>query len=176
MVHTQSMRLSRAGLRAATLVIAYTMAPFASPQESAALKPNSEAVYRALRDSGIAEVLLVENIVLRRDAGVITLKSGMVGLTPPAAGRDTVAVFVGEGEFALTPASSIEKDYLKSLTDQDSVKEAFDRALFCFTDDTDKEIRRDAKPRPADPKLAETLHEFRKHLRTRTETPDRKST
>ncbi len=169
-VQTQIMRLSRAGLRAAWLAIACALAPFANPQDSG-LKPNSEAVYRALRDSGIVEALPVENIVLRRDAGVITLKSGMIGFTPPAAGRDTVAVFVGEGEFALTPASSIEKDYLKSLTDQDSVKEVFDRALFCFTDDTGKEIRRDAKARPADPKLAETLHEFRKHLRTRTETP-----
>ena len=51
------MRLSRAGLRAAWLAIACALAPFANPQDSG-LKPNSEAVYRALRDSGIAETLL----------------------------------------------------------------------------------------------------------------------
>jgi hypothetical protein len=168
---TQIMHLLCAGWRAASLAIACAVASSASPQQSAGLKPNSDAVYRALRDSGIAEAFLVDNIVLRRDAGTITLKSGIVGFTAPAMGRDTVAVFVGEGEFALTPASSMEKDYLRSLTDQDSVREVFDRALFCFTDDTGKEIRRDAKPHAADPRLAEELHDFHKHLRTRTETP-----
>ena len=164
------MDLSRAAWRAASLVIACALAPLASSQPASVLKL-TDPLYRALRDSGIVDSVMVENIVLRRDAGVITLKSGLIGFTAPALGRDTEAVFVGEGEFALAPTSSIEKEYLKSLTDQDTVKESFDRALFCFTDDTGNQIRRDTKLRPAEPRLAEVLQEFRKHLRTRVEPP-----
>src|SRR5690348_9304768 len=91
-----------------------------------------DPVYQALRQAPITESFIVENIVLKRDVGTLTLKSGTIGFTAPVEGRDTLAVFVGEGEFTLTPATPIEKAYLKSLTEQDSVKENFDRALFCF--------------------------------------------
>jgi hypothetical protein len=101
---------------------------------SAAVTP--DPIYQALRQAPIAESVVVENIVLHRDAGTLTLKSGSIGLTAPVEGRDTVAVFSGEAEFTLTPVSVIEKNYLQSVTDQESVRETFDRALFCFTDDT----------------------------------------
>jgi hypothetical protein len=64
---------------------------------SAAAQPNTEPTYRALRDALPAETFLVENIVLKRDQGFITLKSGMLAFTPKIEGRDTVAVFEGEG-------------------------------------------------------------------------------
>lgn len=152
------MRLSVAGARAVVLGLAATfaVAPAATP----------DPTYTALRQAAVADVLVVENIVLRRDAGVLTLKSGTIGFTAPAMGRDTVAVFSGDAEFTLTPVTPMEKSYLKSLTEQESIKESFDRALFCFTDDTGKEIRAQAKPRAAaDARLADILSDYRKHLR-----------
>jgi hypothetical protein len=140
-------------------------------QVLAASKPNTEPVYRALRDSNLAGAWVVENVVLHRDAGIVTLKSGVIGFTRAVMGRDTEAVFVGEGEFTLTPVSTIEKDYLKSVTGQDAVAEPFDRALFCFTDDTGREIRDQAKTAATDAKIADILRDFRKRLRTRVETP-----
>jgi hypothetical protein len=113
----------------------------------------------------------VENVVLRRDAGVLTLKSGMIGFTPQTLGRDTVAVFAGEGEFAFVPASRVDREYMRSLTGQDSVSESFDHALFCFSDETGKEIRLQGKPRAADPKAQDILREYRRHLRNRSESP-----
>jgi hypothetical protein len=115
-------------------------------------------------------VYLVENLVIRRDAGVFTLKSGAVGLTAPQIGRDTVAVFSGEGEFVFTPALGVEAAYLKSLTNKVSVQERFDRALFCFTDGTGKELRGHARP-GGDAKLDEILRDYRKRLRRRNESP-----
>jgi hypothetical protein len=100
-----------------------------------------DPIYKALREAPIAEVLNVENVEVRRDAGTIVLKSGSIAFTGPALGRDTVAVFSGEGEFTLTPAVTLERNYIKSLTDQELVKDTFGRAVFCFTDDTSKEIR-----------------------------------
>jgi hypothetical protein len=127
--------------------------------------------YKTLREAGIGDSLLVENVVLHRDNGVLTLKSGSIGFTPQVAGRDTMAVFVGEGEFAFDPALPVEKAHLKIVTDQDTLRESFDRALICFSDDTGKEIRGQTKtPRP-DAKLADALRDYRKLLRHSPEHP-----
>jgi hypothetical protein len=124
-----------------------------------------------MRDAALGDSLVVENIVLKRDAGTITLKSGALAFTAPAMGRDTMAVFVGEGEFTFTPLSPIDRNYIVSLTGHDTVSEQFDRALFCFTDDTGKEIRASAKTPSNDPKLADVLRDYRKKLRSRLESP-----
>src|SRR5580658_9734823 len=104
--------------------------------------PNTEPVYRALRDAAVTDAFLVENIVLKRDNAVITLKSGTIAFTPKTLGRDTVAVFSGEGTFLFQPLSLIEKNRLSSImgTPANTVLETFDRALFCFTDRTGDEI------------------------------------
>ncbi|HEY1339903.1 MAG TPA: M1 family aminopeptidase [Bryobacteraceae bacterium] len=150
--------------RLAALIVAAGAAAIAAP-------PASDPLYRTLRDSSLADTLLVANVVLKRDAGTVTLKSGSLAFTAPANGRDTEAVFVGEGEFAFTPALFIDRNYLKSITGDESVKEPFDRALFVFTDDAGKEFRAQAKPHAADPKLADALRDFRNKLRRRNENP-----
>src|SRR3974377_1693292 len=127
----------------------------------------ADAVYKSLREAAPVDTVLVDNLVLHRDAAVITLKSGTIAFTAPAMGRDTVAIFAGEGEFVLTPVPAIEKAYLKSLTNQESVQETFDHALFCFTDETGKEIRSQTKSHAADPKAVEILRDYRKSLRSR---------
>src|ERR1035437_2719539 len=86
----------------------------------------TDPIYKALRESAIGDSFVVENVVLKRDAGVLTLKSGAIAFTAPALGRDTVAVFVGEGEFTFTPQSLVDKNYMRSLTQQESVTEVFD--------------------------------------------------
>ena len=131
----------------------------------------TDPIYKALRESAIGDSFVVENVVLKRDAGVLTLKSGAIAFTAPALGRDTVAVFVGEGEFTFTPQSQVDKNYMRSLTQQESVTEVFDRALFCFSDDTGKEIRASVKTPSTDPKLADALRDYRKRLRSRLESP-----
>jgi hypothetical protein len=131
----------------------------------------TDPLYKSMRDATLADSRVVENIVLKRDAGTITLKSGALAFTAPAMGRDTMAVFVGEGEFTFTATSPIDRSYMVSLTGQPAVTEQFDRALFCFTDDTGKEIRASARTPSPDPKLADTLREYRKRLRTHTDPP-----
>jgi hypothetical protein len=154
------MSSSRVAVRCALLAI-FLSAGFAA----------TDPVYKSMRDAALGDSLVVENIVLKRDAGTITLKSGALAFTAPAMGRDTMAVFVGEGEFTFTPLSPIDRNYMVSLTGHDTVSEQFDRALFCFTDDTGKEIRASAKTPSNDPKLADVLRDYRKKLRSRLESP-----
>jgi len=154
------MSSSRAAVRFALLALSLS-AGFAA----------TDPVYKSMRDAALADSLVVENIVIKRDAGTITLKTGALAFTAPAMGRDTMAVFVGEGEFSFTPLSPIDRNYMVSLTGHDTVSEQFDRALFCFTDDTGKEIRASAKTPSNDPKLADTLRDYRKKLRSRLESP-----
>src|SRR5262245_3081693 len=124
-----------------------------------------DPIYKSLREAAIAETFVADNIVIQRDVGTVTLKGGTIAFTAPALDRDTVAVFQGEGEFTLKPAIIMERNYLKSLTDQESIKEPFDRAVFCFTDGTGKEIRSQAKTKLSDTKLADLLRDFRKRVR-----------
>ena len=130
-----------------------------------------DPVYKTLRDAPLGDSFVVEGVQLQRDGGVILLKSGVLAFTTPTLGRDTVAVFTGDAEFKFTPESTLDKNYMRSLTGQESVTEPFDRALFCFTDDTGKEIRGAVKTQQANPKLADILREYRKKLRSRTDTP-----
>ncbi len=132
--------------------------------------PPADETYKTLRAAAVVDSIPVENIVLKRDAGVLTLKSGTLGFTAPVSGRYTVAVFSGEGEFTFTPAAAVHKMYLSSIAGPESVKEAFDRALFCFTDQTGKELRSQGTPR-ADQALTSLLNDFREKLRARREDP-----
>jgi hypothetical protein len=130
-----------------------------------------DPAYAALREAPIVDAVPVNNLVIKRDAGVLTLKSGSLGFTAPSMGRHTVAVFVGDGEFVLEPGIAVEKNHLRTIIGQDAVRESFDRALFCFTDDSGKELRATGAAGAADPKLAEALRDYRKKLRYRPDQP-----
>ena len=149
------------------MTVRVALLPIVLSAASAATDP----LYKSLREATLADSFVVDNIVLKRDAGILTLKSGSLAFTAPAMGRDTMAVFVGEGEFTFAPLSPVDRNYMTSLTGQESVSEPFDRALFCFSDDTGKEIRASAKTPSSDAKLAEILRDYRKRLRSRPESP-----
>lgn len=149
------MILEKWAIRAAVLGVA-TIAPVLA----------EDALYRSLRDADVAEARVVENIVLRRDNGTLTLKSGTIGFTAPVEGRETMAVFSGEGSFTFDPVMQTEKDHVKNVLGQELIEETFDRALLCFTDKTPDEIRGGAKTKTASGKLDDVLKDFRKHLRS----------
>ena len=108
---------------------------------------------------------------IKRDTGVITLKSGSLAFTAPAMGRDTIAVFDGRRRIHFHTALRDRPELYGEPDRPDRRLRKFDRALFCFTDDTGKEIRASAKSHSNDPKLADILREYRKHLRSRLDQP-----
>lgn len=136
-----------------------------------AIAPNSEPNYRQVRDGQTMETYTVNNLTLARDVGTILLRSGHVSFLPPVLGRVVKAVFVGDGQFTLTPATGIEAGYLRMITEKDSVDEAFEKAVFCFTDETFEEIKRQAQSGGEDPRARDVLGDFYKRVRFRPERP-----
>ncbi|MFY9555686.1 MAG: carboxypeptidase regulatory-like domain-containing protein [Blastocatellia bacterium] len=135
-----------------------------------AVAPNSEPTYRQLRDRDAFETYTVSNLALRRDVGTLTL-SGSISFLPPVMGRVVRAVFVGNGQFTLIPAIPLERGYLRLITEKDTVDEAFEKAVLCFTDDTFEEIKRQAQPASGEPRARDVLGDFQKRVRYRTERP-----
>jgi carboxypeptidase family protein/peptidase M1-like protein len=132
---------------------------------------NSDPNYRALRDAQPKETLAVSNLVLKRDVGVLTLKSGRISFVPPVLDRVTMAAFNGEGEFTLEPAIASERSYLRLITGSETVHETFNRLVLCFTDDTYAEIRRQAEKGPDVPPERDILNDHRRRLRHRPDQP-----
>ncbi len=129
---------------------------------------NADPNYRALREGAITEEFSVENVVLRRDAGVVTLKSGVVGFLAPVLGRTSIGVFRGRGSFHLDPAIRPEVNYLTKLTGKPAIDEEFDFAVLVFTDGTYAEITKQARPARG-ASLDSILASFRNRMRHRFE-------
>ena len=106
-----------------------------------------DPIYKNLRglsstpDAFGGDYATVTDLVLQKDAGRFTLKSGEIYFIKTLEGKTTGAVFIGSGEFALTPPVEVEKRALAIFTDAPEIKENFDRLTMFFTDDTFDAIR-----------------------------------
>lgn len=106
-----------------------------------------DAVYTSIRtsssDAGAfsGEYATVNNLVLKRDAGVFILQSGSIYFLKPTADRVTGAVFIGNGKFSLTPPVEVEKNHLKIFIDAPEVNESLKAVTMFFTDDTFDQIK-----------------------------------
>jgi len=132
---------------------------------------NADPNYRALRDAQPREFIRVENIVLRRDAGEIRFRAGVIAFLPPVLGSVAMAVFSGQGTIHLDPAMAIEANYLQMMTENRTFDEEFDTAVLCFTDKTYEELKKDGAAVGTGPGTEEVLRDFRRRMRHRTENP-----
>jgi hypothetical protein len=132
---------------------------------------NSNPEYRALRDARTVEIFRVENITLRRDAGELHLRSGLIGFLPPVLGRVALGVFLGQATFHLDPAVVSESNYLQMMTGNRTLDEEFDSAVLCFTDGTYQELKSQGTAVSAGPGVDGVLNDFHRHMRHRTENP-----
>ena len=111
-------------------------------------KGNLDPGYQKLRQLARSEqdfagdCAVVNNLQLKRDAGNFTLKSGELYFISPVEGRVTGAVFIGDGEFSLTPPIEVEKNSLKIFTGEGSITEPFTKLTLRFTDKTFEEIKK----------------------------------
>jgi hypothetical protein len=111
------------------------------------LKANTDTYYQQLRQQAKGSgdfggpFATVNNLVIKRDAGVFTLKSGEIYFTPAVKDRTFGAVFFGEGELSLTPPTEVEKHTLSLFTKEKSITEAFTKLVLHFTDKSFDEIK-----------------------------------
>lgn len=158
--------------RTATTVIGLEVA---APREKidvggkGTVAPNSEPNYRQIRDDESFETYTVNNITLKRDVGTMTLRTGRISFLAPVMGRVVKAVFAGDAQFTLTPAVPSEQAYLRMIIEKDAVDEAFEKAVFCFTDETYQEIKRQAQPGGDGSRARDVFADFNKRLRHRPE-------
>jgi hypothetical protein len=105
--------------------------------------PNSHPAYVQLRNVTLGgESVSVNNLILRRDAGTLQLRSGTVCFVSPVEGKVTGAVFVGDGSFTLDPPIPSERSMLSLLSREKDFNESFGQAVFRFTDATYDEIKK----------------------------------
>ena len=111
------------------------------------VKANTDTNYQQLRQQAkgsgdfAGPFATVNNLVIKRDAGVFTLKSGEIYFTPAVKDRTFGAVFFGEGELSLTPPTEVEKHTLSLFTKEKSITEAFTKLVLHFTDKSFDEIK-----------------------------------
>jgi hypothetical protein len=102
---------------------------------------NSDPNYRALRSGKLTKVYLVSNLVLQRDVGTFTFRSGSFSFLPPVLGQVATGVFVGEGNFQLKPAFDLAVKHLHRIAGIDSVDEDFTAMVVYFSDFTFEEVK-----------------------------------
>lgn len=98
--------------------------------------------YRDLRGSRPdGRRIPVKDLVLERDAFRITLQSGAVHLLAPAGGTTFGAVFIGQGNYLLNPATAAERRHLQLLSGSTEVlRDQFSKLILLFTDRTAAEV------------------------------------
>jgi hypothetical protein len=107
--------------------------------------PNANETYKQLRSVGLSgEVTSVNNLVLKRDAGTFTFRSGTLQWLAPVHGKVTGAVFVGEGEFTLDPPLAAERRSLALLTKEAQFREQYSTLVLRFTDATYEDVTKAA--------------------------------
>ena len=112
-----------------------------------AMKANSDPVYQQLRLQGKSSqdfsgpYATVNNLILKREGAAFNLRSGEIYFLTPVEGRYTAAVFIGEGEFSLSPPTENEKNSLKIFTNEPSITEQFSSLILRFTDKTFDETK-----------------------------------
>ncbi|MCU1311954.1 MAG: Aminopeptidase N-like protein [Candidatus Angelobacter sp.] len=105
--------------------------------------PNSDPMYQQLRNVGLSgETASANNLVLKRDAGEFTFKTGVFQFLAPVNGKVTGAVFLGTGSFSMVPPLWSEKHSLSALTKEQAIHEEFATVVLRFTDGTYEEIKK----------------------------------
>jgi hypothetical protein len=107
---------------------------------------NTDPLYQEIRKSFAArkfsdQCAVVNNVTLQKDQGAFLLKTGEVYFLEPVQGRTTAAVFIGDGEFSLTPPTDAEKKHIAIFTDTPEIKEPFSELVMYFTDKTLEAIK-----------------------------------
>ncbi len=143
-VARRSLFLAVLAILPATLLPAQDLGQRPAPAAPAAAQlPNADPTYQQLRNVGLSgEVAAASNLVLKRDAGTFTFRSGTFSFLAPVNGKVTGAVFVGEGSFSLTPPMEMEKKSLALLTKGQPFVEDFSQLVLRFGDGTYEEIKR----------------------------------
>ncbi len=109
---------------------------------------NNDPIYVEFRDLSKndsafgGKYAVVNNLVIKKDQGQFTFKSGEIYFLKPVDGKRTGAVFIGDGEFFIQPPNLVEQQMVEYQTGKKVIKEPFKKLVMFFTDDTFEEIEK----------------------------------
>ncbi|HEX4574547.1 MAG TPA: M1 family aminopeptidase [Gemmatimonadales bacterium] len=88
------------------------------------------------------QVAAVDHLVLRRDAGTLTLERGALYILSPVGGRTVGAVFEGQGRFTFASPVPTEQAELERFASTPNLDVAFSEVVLIFADSTAADLRR----------------------------------
>jgi hypothetical protein len=144
----------KVGDRTASLAVALKLSAVSSSVRVTARRSplaNSDPNYQALRTGKLSKVYQVSNLVLTRDSGTFTFRSGSFSFLPPVLGHVTTGVFVGDGNFQMKPTGDLAVVRLKRMMGSDSVSEDFTAMVVFFSDSTFDEVKEHSQILDASP-------------------------
>ena len=94
---------------------------------------NSDPFYRQLREIGLGETFFLENVNFTLDVGTFDLKSGTLTFLNLVDGKQTGAIFVGQGHFSLKPGTVIDQKEIQRRSGALTVEEDISDVVFRFT-------------------------------------------
>ena len=106
---------------------------------------NADPLYQEIRknlNNKLGECGTVNNLVMPKDKGIFTMRTGEICFAEKVQDRVTAAVFIGEGEFQLTPPVEVEKKHLAIFTEAPEIKEPFTELVMYFSDKTYDELKK----------------------------------
>ncbi len=143
----RSNRQSTATVLVSIAILAATLFVLPAAALGEAPGANTDPAYVSLRNITLgSEAVQMENIVLQREFGTFTFRSGTMFFVAPVNGKVTGAVFVGEGTLSLKPKSPAELHSLSLLTKSANFEERFEIVVLRFTDGTYEELKKSGSP------------------------------
>jgi hypothetical protein len=106
------------------------------------------------------QIYVVRDITIRRDVLTIALNRGTIAFLEPVNGKITGAVFLGSGEIVAIPPDTVEKQQINKFTGTPILNEAFQTAIFRFTDNTFEEIRKEISRHAEEEVSADDVAQF----------------
>ena len=125
---------------------------------------NSDPNYIALRTGKLSKVYRVKNLVLHRDVGTFTFRTGSFSFLPPVLNHVVTGVFVGDGNFQLKPTGDMALKHLRSSAALSSVDEDFTAMVVYFSDSTFDEIKQHSELADEAPQRHEEAFQHLKYV------------
>ncbi len=119
-----------------------------------------------LLDANPNEVYRVENLIIEKDSGKLSLDSGIVCFLQDYGKQKHFAVFFGSGRLHFTPTVRSEKENMKRVFESESLDMSFTKASFVFDNDFFEKVKQNGKNQAGQYDLAlvkETHYNTYKH-------------
>ncbi len=125
--------------------------------------------YKNLRTARLdsTKVIVVTDLLIQKDVGEFHLEKGKIYFHKPVMNRVTGAVFIGDGNFRLSPPDNIQKKGLSKIEEGKVLEIDFKELNLFFSDQTYAEVLEQFSPGTdeIDPKAIKSLREQRKDLK-----------